>query len=700
MAAEIATIMMEQPIHQKFHDSTHLKILCAFKRSAPLVEFLKLMVRTPNIIFQHSPYREIVEYTNGMGATNRVIESLIDFVENCVTKNNELPIYDTNVLLSWLREKKIENNGEPQLDKEGKEVERSLEAIKISIQYKRKLLQLITLAPTQRTILGELRSPENNVTSVICSYSDKERFPAAIEQAKKTLMDENSANSITYNSFFSAFPFDLTNGSKFSLDYFTWLEDVSDEDLVNKYAGIIYYKWSLVLKPAVIYSLCFWILNAALCAFMGFSYKTVWLGAITIALHCLFILYEFKCYLFAFIESIKDPWNYVDIVSHLFSLLSVGMLLHFRDRIDNDPQLFSQLSWLRMVSFSLITFRSLGLFRIFSGTRYLIVMIFAVFKEIAIFLSVFGYMIFIYWFVCLIRPSLVPGGADETFYNAITQSLDIAFSNFNGADLSWIVLVSTVMGQVILGLVLLNYLIAIVSKTHERVSEQRSLYDIRILLTIIKEFDSFFYVKKNNKETIDEEKASTYITVLAEQEQSIQVKKLKEGLRVLEAEQGTSKLMTDLDNVGNKVKRSLFELQKKIDTMGTQLDIEVRNVLKNRKLQQTKITKGLPDVVETCRDSIFNKVKQAKLSAQSKGEKSAQERERLRIQELEAMIAAKEAEKKLKEASHEASRMLNNESGDEDSHESMDQIDEDDEDDKDEEDKEEGQGEEEHVNED
>jgi hypothetical protein len=679
-AQEICSIMMQQPLHQKYSDSTYLKILSAFKRTTPLIEYLNAMVKTPHIIFQFSPYRQIVEYTNGTRATNRVIESLIDFVVKCVDDNNELPIYDTDVLLSWLREKLIENNGLPEYE-DGKMLPKKLEPIKISIQYKRRLLELITLAPTNRTILGELRHIEKNVAQVTCSYAEKEKFPVAIERAKKTLMDENSANSVDFNSYFTAFPFDLNNGSKFSLDYFTWLEDVSDEDLVNKYAGIIYYKWSLVLKPAVIYSIFFWVLNGALCAFMGFSYKTVWLGVVTMVLHALFILYEFKCYIFAFIESIKDPWNYVDITAHLFSLLSVGMLLNYRNQIDTDRNLFSQLSWLRMISFSLITFRSLGLFRIFSGTRYLIVMIFAVFKEIAIFLSVFGYMIFIYWFVCLVRPSLVPNGKDETFYNSITQSLDIAFSNFNGADLSWIVLISTIFGQIILGLVLLNYLIAIVSKTHEKVSERRSLYDIRILLSIIKEFDSFFYMKKNAKETIDPLTASTYITVIALQEQSIQVKKLKDGLRVQEAEQGNSKLMADLDNIKSKVSKSLFELKKKIDTMGTKLDIEVRDVLKKRKKKQANGMKGLPDVLDACKEGIINKVKEVKINAESKGQRNAEEVAKLKIAELQAQAAAKQSQKKLDEASKEASRVLNNEDEDsDDDHESMEQIDEADED--------------------
>lgn len=674
-AQELAAIMMEQPIHQKFSDSTYFKILCAFKRTTPLREYLNQLVRVPHVIFKHSPYKEAVEYTNSNGTTNRVIECLIDFVQKCVDKNNELPIYDTDVLLGWLRQKEIEDNEQPEM-KDGQAVRRPDVPIKISIQYKRKLLELITLAPTQRTILGELRDNQMNVAQVTSAYSEKEKFPMAIENAKKNLMDENSANSVDFNSFFTAFPFDLNNGSRFSLDYFAWLEDVSDEDLVTKYAGVIYYKWSLVLKPAVVYSTLFWLLTAALCAFMGFSYKTVWLGAIIIVLHCMFILYEFKCYMFAFIESIKDPWNYVDIVAHLFSLLSVGMLINFRNEIDNDPKLFSQLSWLRMVSFTFITFRGLGLFRIFSGTRYLIVMIFAVFKEIAIFLSVFGYMIFIYWFVCLIRPSLVPGGEDESFYNAITQSLDIAFSNFSGAELSWIVMITTVLGQVILGLVLLNYLIAIVSKTHEKVSEQRSLYDIRILLTIIKEFDSFFYIKKNDKESIDPATSHTYITVIPQKEQNIEVNKLKEGLRVAEAEQGNSKLLNDLEIVKSKVQKSLYDLEKKIEVMGSKLDIEVRQALRKRKTKQAKVMKEVPSVMKTCMESILSEVQKVKIDAQQKGEQSAAERLALQRKKEEAEIAARESQKKLEEASKDASRMIED-SSDEEEPDSMEQIDED-----------------------
>ena len=471
-AEEISGLMTVQPEYQKYFNSTYFNLLTIFPYASATKRYIGLL-EDKEILFKYSNFEEkcITEKEIKFGCIDPFIEAIGNYME----ENKRMPTVKRENLLKWM------------------------ESEQLSTKNLRKLLELISFEPMSVQLYGELKDEWKMILPIEAEKKYHQRSANWFEKQKKKLFLDNSANATVYNCFKTSIEFDLSNGSEFSMAYFDFISKASDEDLKGKYKVFIVYKWNEIYIPAAIYSILFWILNALYCAFMGFVPDSKVLGGIIITMNILFILYEIKCAAFFLNTFFKDFWNWYDIGIHSFSIICVAILLADKST-ENGHDRSIGLNWLRVISFCIISVRGITMLRIFEGCRYLITMLFAVFYDMIIFLSVFCYAIFIYWFICLVRPALVDEGKDEAFFESVRQSLNIAFSNFDASDLSVIGLSTTVLGQIVLGLVLLNYLIAIVSKTYESITEEKALYDVKLLLELIKEFDSFFYKMKKPKE--------------------------------------------------------------------------------------------------------------------------------------------------------------------------------------------------------
>lgn len=595
IASEIAALISLQYPHQICLDNTLLKILCCHTAKEPLEAYLHSL-KDKETVFKAAQldvlaiiHEQVMEDNkddifqlnerktdNTVGAlnaakgsvSNHVLNSFIDAIGLVHEDQKRLPEISAKTIISWLSSKSL------------------------SSRYRTKLIELITFEPLSIIAKGALKS-DTGMVSLIEAMPPFEKTAKFVDTWSKDLMDPESANVDEFNTYVTGIDFDLRNGSEFSLSYFNYLKEVSDEDLQLKYMGIIYYKWSQILYPATIYSFLYWILNGLITAFMGFSHTTHGLGWAIIVLNVIFISYEVKGISYDWKESWKDPWNYYDTISHSFTIIAIMILF-------KNPELTYELSWLRIVSFVLISFRGVMMLRIFAGTRYLLVMLLEVFNDMVAFLSIFFWMTFGYWFMCLTRPSLTVGGKDLELKDAIGQSLDIAFSNFNAGGLDTITLVTTIIGQILIALILLNYLISIVSKTSERISEQRELYDIKMLLDIIREFDLVFNGFRSSKEarnarylilrprpTVDEEVRE--VLNLFEEEKT----KVEQTFRT-EVSKIEETVMENIESFNSKIsetQQSIVELLKLINTQqATTSQKEMQDFIKR--------IQDLPRVVE------------------------------------------------------------------------------------------------------
>ena len=82
-----------------------------------------------------------------------------------------------------------------------------------------------------------------------------------------------------------------------------------------------------------------------------------------------------------------------------------------------------------------------------------------------------------------------------TFYESVFDSTNIIFGSSplqetNGDRFNLIRFIMIIIGNVVLALALLNFLIAIISGTFERVESDKDLYDVKELLAMIIDYDS------------------------------------------------------------------------------------------------------------------------------------------------------------------------------------------------------------------
>jgi hypothetical protein len=592
IASEVAALISLQFPHQICLDNTLLKILCSHTAKEPLEAYLNSL-KDKEIIFKASQldilasiheqiqednendFLQLNQKKQGQVATNtksnltnHVLNSFIDAIGVVHEGQKRLPEISAKTIIKWLKSKSL------------------------SRRYRTKLIELITFEPLNTLTRGALQS-DTGMVALVENRVNIEKTIKFVDTWTKSLMDPESANIDEFDSFITGIDFDLRNGSEFSLNYFTYLQEVSDEDLQLKYMGIIYYKWSQILYPATIYSFLYWILNGLITAFMGFSYNSFGLGWAIIVLNVIFISYEVKGISYNWKESWKDPWNYYDTISHGFTMIAVMILF-------KNPTITYEMSWLRIISFVLISFRGVMMLRIFSGTRYLLVMMLEVFNDMVAFLSIFFWMTFAYWFMCLTRPSLYVGGADLELKAAIGQSLDIAFSNFNAGGLNTINLVTTVIGQILIALIMLNYLISIVSKTSERISEERELYDIKMLLEIIREFDLVFNGFRSSKEA----RNARYLILRPRPTVDIEV---KDVLNLFEEEKARLEAVfrQEVSKIEETVVESIEHFSSKIAETQKEI-VELLKTINNKQVNTSKKEvqdfinqiKGLPQVVE------------------------------------------------------------------------------------------------------
>ena len=203
-------------------------------------------------------------------------------------------------------------------------------------------------------------------------------------------------------------------------------------------------------------------------------------------------------------------------------------------------------------------------------------MVLQVFIDMIPFLIVFVPAIVAYAFVWRLSPlleeplyqsSLEP----STFYESLYVSIMLIFGNgLSGENVdekeenfSVIRFVINAIGNVVLSLTFLNFLIAVISGTYEKVNDKKDLHDARELVGMIIEFNSFLerLVRKPHP-------PAYYITLHPKQ-------KTEEGIQLLEqkidklGEEQTKKfeslgkqikeLSKDISNIPSQIKNSILQ---------------------------------------------------------------------------------------------------------------------------------------------
>lgn len=186
------------------------------------------------------------------------------------------------------------------------------------------------------------------------------------------------------------------------------------------------------------------------------------------------------------LDYFKDIWNYVDMIrSSLFFIYAVLIWVGYFDNHTDFLALVILITWVRGITY----------FRLFESTRYLINLLFEVFKDIPAFLIIFFYTILAFSFIFYTLDKTE--NFDNKYYSTFVSTYSTTLGNSDTGsydELQWLFyLFITLLNFIIM----LNLLISILSDTYERVNEIQIIADGKELASMIMEVELMLFWRKN-----------------------------------------------------------------------------------------------------------------------------------------------------------------------------------------------------------
>jgi hypothetical protein len=322
---------------------------------------------------------------------------------------------------------------------------------------------------------GEYRMKDGNENTNGCS--------------KKEEGEEMDQRIVFYTSCFTI---DIVCGSKYSIDFLdSLLKSTNTEIFSTKFIKqVLDYKRTQIYHIIIILT----ILNALIiipnCLFVAFK-DPIWFY-IYLGINKFLLAYEILQMVGNLQEYVKNSWNYIDMIRNIF-LYIYSYFYFFDDRSVN----------FLMVFITILTFtKGITCFSLFSGTRYLISLLYAAMIETIPFGMIVLYSTFAFAFVNLsILVSLHPDESQDIL-DIIKNSYHINIGDFIGEQSSYITYLVFVLATIINLILLMNLLISILGGVVDKVQERSEVEDQQSLAAMILDVERIFswnYDKQNPK---------------------------------------------------------------------------------------------------------------------------------------------------------------------------------------------------------
>jgi len=399
-------------------------------------------------------------------------------------------------------------------------------------------LKRLLLVSTGHAALGEPKNPDYTVVAV-----DKSKHNQ-IDGLVRTLFTDRFSNTQDFEVFRTGFDLDLSLGSEFSAAFYNILSSMDEETLTSTFKGLIYYKWSLCFPSALVFSVLYWANSILSYIYYGYLYSEIGIGITIIVLTAFFLILEIKSMLTFRSQStsrarkrsgrckgIQDYFskssNLYDLVTLLFTIVSACIILA-ADKNPLTTTLTTSLgyAWIRAIPVMLLGARSITWLRVFGPTRYLITSVMQVFHRMLPFLLILSCCVLLYAYLWRLADTLSDtypsGGVEYPFYTSLAMSVNLIFGNtpdpVDGFDNTFPVVKYCVyiLGNVVLSLTLLNFLIAVLSGVIDSVTENKQYHDINELLILIDDIERIY----SNIGQSREKKIATLLILLPKKPES------------------------------------------------------------------------------------------------------------------------------------------------------------------------------------
>jgi hypothetical protein len=266
----------------------------------------------------------------------------------------------------------------------------------------------------------------------------------------------------------------------------------------------------------VVYSSAYWLLNLLIFFFLGRYIFNSDVGVFICVLNVVFLLYEVKCLFSDSQYYLSDISNLLDALLHFACFFSTVFILG-----SSDTDKGRLAGWTRLMVLVGFTMRSVTFMRVFAPFRYLIRMLNRVSLDILPFLVILMTMVILFTHMWSISPTLYnPEDQPTSFYISFQVAMNLMLFNVpdsedDGSRIGAIKFTFLCFANIGIMIILMNFLIAIISDTYMMVSVNRELYEVKELLSFIREMDTFL-VGLNYYSTANEVR---YVTLIPEDEE-------------------------------------------------------------------------------------------------------------------------------------------------------------------------------------
>jgi hypothetical protein len=380
----------------------------------------------------------------------------------------------------------------------------------LSSDITREIIRILFFYKTNLTFVRHMEKPNQSLYKIT-------EFPANDKDLKRVVQKAIDECSVKYNptkaidldAYLTIPFFDHDYGSEESRYFFNMICKLTDDDLIVWYKPLFYARFDSGWLWILIQCISIDWLNTILFYLVvekgyGKSIKAKKVLCSLCFVTCSFkLIYEFVCILSTLGQTVY--WtilsNYVDITSQSMAFLSLVLVI-----TSKDDEIFNSMyfQYLKLITLVLLTARSITWFRFFKPTRHLVTMILVVFKEMffyILFLTIFVFTYAFSWktasFIAYLR-GYDAGDPKMSVYSAFLVATNIVFGNsVNLMDfdmrLTWVQLAVHILGNIIIGLAFLNFLIAIISEVHNSIHSNQNIHEIKGIITLIKDFDLYYY---------------------------------------------------------------------------------------------------------------------------------------------------------------------------------------------------------------
>lgn len=344
--------------------------------------------------------------------------------------------------------------------------------------------------------IGEVESELKNDRDIVSRIDTKNLLKENLTQNQiKTKFKSSPIFLTKYDIFSTRFCLDISNGSNNSISFFRMVQNMNSEQQTI-FDELILFKWNR-LKPWLIFQLLvFFSLTICYNNFLYISDKPFYLIGIIIILNSLNCFFEIKC-AYSAENYFKSFTNQTDLI------VMIGVYFFvFINYFTEQP-----VKILRILNASfccLLNMRSITFFRVFDSLRYLIEMVLKIYKDIVSFLVIIVLFIQVNGMALMGIDDINAVEGEISFTEKVKIGLELALGNWDDIPKEWnewnwlLFLVSSITFTIIL----LNLIIAIVSKTFDDYYENQMDVDRQAKLKLILELD-YFCNWKNKNDCID-----------------------------------------------------------------------------------------------------------------------------------------------------------------------------------------------------